>query len=535
MPSTRFHERNLPHLAIVCLALVAALLVASAGAAPGDPDASGQETRPAGWVVGEDTTWRGEHRIPGNLTVTDDAVLTLEGADVQVGGRVQVDAGSTLRMGPGGDEPARLGPLDAEQDFWLQVDGRLETGGTPRSVIEGLSGDGLASVFDVPGGLKVNGSALLEDAVVRDGTAGIIVAETAHVTLRRAEVADLYLMGVAALGTLQVEDSWFYGNTIPISGRGGACSVTVEGSMLEPWAGALHMVGCPATVSDSRIRGGGGALATSGGSEHRFTNTTVEGYRDVAFQGDGHSRIVLRDVTIDPAVGEVPADPRMDRRPRHAVHLAFPGHELVMDGVRIRAGHAEDAVRADAPSTLDLRDATIHGSGGYGLRAHRPVIVGDLAGVDFGTANADGPVRITESVDAAVLSASGAPMAGARIEVLAGDSEEPVATAEAGDSGWMQVALETHRMQVDGGVARIEDFRYRITHGELGRAAEGGFDPAAGKPIVVEFAQGAAPAPSGGTGPPVWVAGATLFAAGAALLAFGVYAQHRSRRTEDAE
>ena len=453
------------------------------------PAASGAESENASVAVTEDTTWVQDRLVLANLTVKNNATLRIEGAHVYVGGAVIVEENATLLLGPRGDTPAQLTSIPRDR-FWIDVRGRIESAGEPRTIIEGLDGNGLDSVVQLPGGLKVSGTGDLRDIIIRNGTAGLIVERGGTLELQDATVQNLYLMGVAAVGEFTAHRVHFVDNVISVTGKGRSCSIYVEDSTFYSLGAHFQMNGCPLEARDLSMEGGSAAIVINGAGTYSFTNATMTGYKSTGLRGDGGSEIRLTNMTLQGAP-----------QARDGIRLK-PDNTLFLDGV-ILADHAKTGLEAQR-STVEARSSAFVRNGEYGVRLIDATWVGgveSLTSQDFGVgtayANGQGAVDMQAVVTFFASDGADSALAGLNITVFDGAGEVLYTSPTASDSP-STLAIFPMLQEADGVLASRGPFRYIATHPLWSAPQEGEFDPAEGY-VALEWVE-VRPSEDGGGG-----------------------------------
>lgn len=409
-----------------------------------------------------------EDMVVHELVVTSGSTLDVQGATLHLSGRLFVDEGATLRLGPRDGLPTRLLAGD-EDGFWLEVHGHVVSSGTPRTVVDGLSGQGLDSVMLLPGGFQINGTGDLQDIIVRNGTAGLIVGPDGDLHLRDAEVKDLFLMGLATRGRTVVERTDFLDNIISLTGKG-SCSVEVRDSTFYSMAAHFQMNSCDLRGQGLELEGGSVAIVTNGPMELELQDVLMTGYGATGLRGDGGSSITLRNMTLLGAPGA-----------SEGIRLK-PGNALVLEQVVVR-GHTKYGLDMQS-SSLQVDGSAFLDNGEYGLRMVKVDVDGlfdALAAQDFGKgtseANGEGAIDVRHVVQAAVLE-DGQTRSGLELEVV-DEATGEVVYSLSGPSplGAIQVHFPALR-EVDDRFELAGPFRYEAKHPLWDEPQEGPIDPA---------------------------------------------------------
>lgn len=458
-----------------------------------------QAEDPSDWTVAHDTTLDGGTKaVPGKVVVQEGATLTLRGATLLVGDQVRVEPGGRLVLGPNAGVPTRLAPYGTA-GFSMHVAGRIESAGTPRTIVEGLNGGALeAATAQAPGGITIAGTADLRDLWVRNGTAGLVVLAEGQLDLRDSRLESLYLMGVASLGAARLQHVETAGNIIALSGKGPACSIAVADSELDTVSAVAQMNGCPLTIERSRLLHGGTDLVLTNPATYTVRDSILEGYKTRGIRGDGSNTLLLSNVTFLPSAAA-----------QHALELRA-GTRAVLEGVTI-GGHAGAGILAQA-STLEFRGVAIAGNAGFGVESVNGDFPAGLGGARL-DGNAAGPIRDLMHVRLAASMEDGTPLAGYRVAVTDRHGAPVAEVAAAGLDG-ATLEFPTFANATDGMPEPLGPFRYLVTS-EAG-TAEGTLVPTNG---VVAVTVVAAPARGPGATVPVPAVAALLGVFAAAVTA----------------
>lgn len=428
------------------------------------------EASPLDWLVEDDTVVVGEARTIEGDVIVQGATLDLRGTHLDIGGRLYVGPNATLLLGPEGDNPTVLSPIGDDR-FWLQIDGHVESRGEPRTIVEGLSGDGLDSVVLLPGGFKINGTAVLKDIVIQHGTAGLIVEPGASLELRDAELRDLYLMGLATLGDTLVERTQFSQNIISVTGKS-TCDITIRDSTIDSMGAHFQMNGCPLTAERLQLIGGDIATVLNAPATYRFTDVHWSGYQRTGMRLDTAATVHIDGATFEPHDTAIVG---IDVR---------PGNEVFLTDVEA-SGHQEDGLRIQS-SYVHVTGGAFTRNGQYGISVvGQPPIEADWSGVELGDGdpafeNGEGGLSIKAYVN--VMARNGAAsLSGFDVKVEGADGE--VLFEHEGDDRTSVLAVfETHR-STDEGVVELGPFEYEVRHDLLG-AQRGQIEPDQGALIL---------------------------------------------------
>jgi hypothetical protein len=473
----RAHGDGLTPASSRCLvALLAVLLAASlppAQAAGGDAPA---------WTVDHDTVLAEGKTVAGQVWVTNNATLRLEGATLLVGERLLVTPGAKLVLAPRGGTPAALGPAPGSKTFWIEVNGTLEATGTPGATISGLAADmgsGMRSFLTGKGGLQVRGSADLEGATLQDSLGGLFIQARGSATLRDAAVRKPGEAGIMSYGRLVLERSNVTGATVfGVVGRD-SCDLTVADSSIDSGSDTFLVSGCRASVRSTRILYGNGGLSVNGDANVTVQDSVVERYRNFG---------VLMKAFPDPSgVMERPSLRllRTDLRPaKGALHgIQAEGAQLVdVEGSDI-SGHLVNGIEART-SRLKLADVALHGNGGYGLLLLRSQLLGSpIPDADFGsdavTVNRRGAISQQVLAEASALDAQGTPVQGLHLRVEGSDGAT-VFEGDAGGNSTLSIRFEAYAAGPDGKPRFLGPFRYEATSPQIPSPITGTIDPAQG-------------------------------------------------------
>lgn len=456
------------------------------------PTASGS---PANWLVTEDTTITADTRhVDGEVHVTNGATLTLAGSSLLVHGRLVVERNATLVLQPSGDVPARIGPTPGSLDFWMLVNGTLRSAGEPASIIEGLNGEGLKSVVYMPGGLKITGAADVRDLVIQNSSAGVIVEQGGSLVMRDSELKHLYLMGIAAMGHVSLDNVSITNNVIGISGRS-TCDVHIRDSYIASQAGNLYMVNCPAYVENTTIDAGIRSNVMNGArSLIHLKDSHVRMYSQAGIGANSEGgRTVLENVTFEPLPGEL----LELSTNQHGVHAIGPLHATISNASLI--GNGGSGIKLETAGVLHVSDSAIHGNGAHGITIGSRVET-SLSNVRFIDAsgqnpNDEGAISKAVHVPVAVVDADGLPVAGAmRVVAWGDDPANPLFEGEA-TNGRLDIVFPAYAEASVGGVEELlGPFHYSVEHEALRAPAEGSF-AAVDEPIVIPLQSEATGAP----------------------------------------
>ncbi|MEA3191170.1 MAG: hypothetical protein QOD77_1752 [Thermoplasmata archaeon] len=441
-----------PSLPVICILLVLASLPHAPAAAEGVGD----------WTVAQDTELRqADKTVPGTVRVAAGATLRLAGSTLQVGEALVVEEGGRLEMAPLGGRAAIIRP--AALRFYITIEGAMETSGLPRSLIEGLDGpqDGWSvAAGQDRGGLRINGTAVLDGFELRDSVVGIVTGRESTLQMTDGLIHGTGAFGIVSYGNTTLRSIKISDVGIALFGRGGAhpCRLAVADADLEGQGGHIQTNSCNLEAARMRLRGGSSAMFLNGGTAS-LTDTHVFGYANHGLHAEGAIRLVLRNVTFD---GLDAGKDGLD---------IMAGADVTLEGVTIR-GHRGNGVTGQA-GTVRVLDATILGNGGSGIQ----LVSGRLEGWENGTYTAppNGGVPVAWIAYAMVRLWDGdAPAEGADLKIsdLNGNI---VFNGTSGPSGSVQVAFNTVGHEQDEPKA-LGPFRYQAAYAGIA-SAEGTFDP----------------------------------------------------------
>jgi len=497
--------RWLAALLVLLLAVPAALVLPAAAQGDGAAPAPASAATPGTTVVTANTTWTGRVDVPGDLIVRG-ATLTLSGATLRVGGRIEVETGAHLDMHPSGANATDVGPLDGAapdetHGLWVVVNGTLSSSGTPATELHGFRGTGLNNLYFAGGGVQVRGRAALADVHLADGNGTLTVWQGGAATLERAHVERMGFLALGALGHLTLRNSTVEGSAFGLMGHS-PCVDDVEGTRIvaEPGGEPIQANACAVTVRHTHLEGGANGMYLAGSADATLQDVDILGYTQ-----NGISTLMLPD-------------------PAHPTAIAQP--VLRLEGVRLRPSNATKAANANGLS-LDGTQATIANSTVAGnrigilakdqslLRLSASAIVDNRAvgvlgqdvriGGDLLAGNRfDGdavPVDVAIAVQAVVLDAYGRPLPGVGLRVYGPDATTPVVQVVQANATAVQARL--FAFDDKGGVPRfLGPFTYDVArpgaapvHGTLDLA----------NPTIRLYAD--TPATTVSTGPLAWLPG----------------------------
>lgn len=435
-------------LTLLMLASLTVLLFLPTGAA-GETDL----------VVRTDASWREDDRtIQGDLRIASGATLELHGTELSLDGRLVIEEGARLVLGPDGGTPTVLRAASDDSRFWIQVEGELMTQGQPATRIEHVWGRGLDTAVDLVGGMIVNGSASLHDVEIGPGSGPVAAGPSGHVELQDGSIRGMGFMGLTSLGgTLRVLDSTVAGQEISISGRAG-CDLRVERSTIEAHVGAFQMVGCTTHIQHSAVRGHGVGIVLNGREPTFIESTSFSAYGRTGIQADGAAVIQVHNSTFEPAEG----------RGEKAIELA-PGNHLVVSGLQVEA-HGNGGIVGQS-SVLEASESRFSQQDTAAIN----FTFGDLRlghGLEF-----EGPNPVAQwSITTVRLMDGDQPIDGLGLRVL--DAAGEVVAEQQAIQGSAMVYFDRYKMD-EGRAVERGPFRYVAEH-DLGLAEpEGPWDPTA--------------------------------------------------------
>lgn len=482
----------------------------------------------ADWTIAKDTRLVEDSRdVAGNLTIKTGARLTLEGSTLRVGGLVHVRPGAMLEILPSYGVPSTISTLPGGAGFWIRVDGEMRSSGQAAAEVTGLWGDGLTSTLSGQGGLQVTGRAVLEGIHIRNGSAGLFAGEGATVILRNATVAGLGEVGIAtAEGNLQLTNTTVEKNRIGLAAKG-PCTIDIQDSLfLESQQEHMLINGCDVNVADSVLDGAGVAIAANNNAHVTVRDTVLRNYTIDGLGSYGSVQggegllptVRFENVTMSPAPG--------------AQRGADVENAALIEFVNVSvSGHASHGIRTQI-AILSIRDSTIWGNGGHGIRMaggyfrDDPLSAGNLFG-DQETLNGEGAIS-----HLALLRAWGVDGGGnavhhgtTSLDVYRTETGDPVEVLNSRDLGGMgrEVIFETFRTGPGGEPQWLGPFRYQASHTEGGGLVTGEVDLSG--PILLSVPHGEQASWAPLAQPVPWL----LFLAGAIVAAAGLRRSGRRR------
>lgn len=315
-------------------------------------------------VVGSNTTLQDTTQdVAGNVTVTENATLTLEGVDLAVGDKIVVEAGATLHLSPAGNRPTVLSSSDVD-GFWIAVNGTITSEGAPRSRIDGLSGRGLFTAMEGRGGgFHLRGNASLADITITNGTAPVTVYEGSTLKATRATVADMGQLGLVVLGHLNLTEYQITDVGRGILGRHDrhyACQIALRDGVFNRTESAVHLNGCDAEIAKVVMNVTSRAVSMTGQSDAVLTQATITGYQKRGIAGwpqpGLEPDLVLEDVFLDPGSSEA----------WYGVHLRDLGRAVVRNTTVPR--HQLSGLYT-AQTDLLLANSTLYSNEEYGVHS----------------------------------------------------------------------------------------------------------------------------------------------------------------------
>lgn len=414
--SVQVHKMGKPTVFTICLVLIWLHgPVHEVAAAPVTDDV----------MVTHHSTWAGGQKvISGDLIIAEEAHLNLEGIELLIGGQVHVQEGAALDVRPYAGRQTIMRPLDPEQGWWMEVDGTLNASGVPRTIVEGLNGDGLdVALYHSPGGLRINGTASLENIIIRNGSAGVLVGPEGRLSMQNGHLDRLGLFGLTVLGRTDIRDSSFANSTISVTAKGQGCDLQVIGTRFTSGVAHMQIINCPTTIQNSLLGQAQSGIVVNGETSLVVQNTTIHDYDVDGIRSDGRAEFSLDHVRLD---GQGSA--------RHGLRL-LTGNTASLQHTTI-TNHTDHGILL-ASADVQVQHSLIAGNGGFGLRASTAYLQDDWGTVSFAGAGHDanerGTVSLYQPVDFFVHDEHG-PVSEAQIRIIRGSGEtiEVLETAQTG-------------------------------------------------------------------------------------------------------
>ncbi len=463
---------------ILLAALPVVLLLASSGLV------EAQTTHPGDQVVSQDTTWSGlDVTVPSTLVVQAPATLRLQGTSLRIGERIVVEEGARLELGPLGDRPTDIGPLDAgapsdSTGFWMVVNGTLATSGTPATRLHGIRGTGLDNLYFATGGIQVAGRADLRDAHLYDGNASLVAHPTSVVALERTTIEDMGFLGIAARGRVLVANSTLRGSVNGIMGIP-PCSLTVADSLIEASLNGISDNSCPLQMRRTQMVGAINGLYLSGGGtadlqDVVFTDYTQHGIFARGFQG-----------TAGTAQSPTLVASRILLDPQGHQNVTYDGLTLQNAAATLRdstiRGNTGSGILHKDLSTLAMENVTVIRNGLMGLFSNGAHVAGDLlAGNDFGVgtvdANFGSPILVNILARGLVLDESGQALHGSTLTIFGKDSKELSTSPSGNDRTVVETAFTAYAYDAQGNPTYLGPFTYSLSNPKMGTPQTGVLD-----------------------------------------------------------